>query len=324
MTRQLNVCSLAGICLFSAVLAAAQPMMTAQQAATPAGAPDPAAELLKQGQQQLREGKHREALATYREVVAKAPASSAAVITAHVQAGVALDLMGQYAEARSHFTKAIEAAQKPEDKARAQRAMAMSYAFERNCDGAAKHEAPLYESYVAAGQFFNAGEIANELARVCLESGAVDQAATWYQRGHEVGLKEPDIKPERRDLWDFRWEHAQARIAARRGQEAEAGKHVAAAKAILDKGTNPEQAPFFPYLAGYVAFYGGDYQTALAELQKANQNDPFILGLIAQTHEKLGDKTNATEYYRKVLASNAHNPTNAFARPLAKEKLGTK
>jgi hypothetical protein len=47
------------------------------------------------------------------------------------------------------------------------------------------------------------------------------------------GLKEPDIKPARQDLWNFRWEHAQARIAARRGDQAEAQKHVAAAKAIL-------------------------------------------------------------------------------------------
>ena len=30
------------------------------------------------------------------------------------------------------------------------------------------------------------------------------------------------------------------------------------------------------------------------------------------------------EYYRKAAASNAHNPTNAYARPLAKEKLGMK
>ena len=50
----------------------------------------------------------------------------------------------------------------------------------------------------------------------------------------------------------------------------------------------------------------------------------LILSLLAQAYEKSGDQTRATDYYRKVLASNAHNPTNAFARPLAKKKLGTK
>lgn len=30
----------------------------------------------------------------------------------------------------------------------------------------------------------------------------------------------------------------------------------------------------------------------------------------------------AREFYQKILASNAHHPPNAFARPLAKKKLG--
>ena len=81
------------------------------------------------------------------------------------------------------------------------------------------------------------------------------------------------------------------------------------------------QAPFYPYLAGYVAFYGGDYKTAAAELAKANQNDPFILAMLAQTHEKLGNDDQARVLYTKVLESTAHNPTNAYARPLAQKKL---
>ena len=100
-------------------------------------------------------------------------------------------------------------------------------------------------------------------------------------------------------------------------------QHVAAAKAILDKGGNPEQARFYPYLTGYVALYLSDYKTAIADLTKADQRDPFILVLLAQAYEKSGDKEQATGYYRKVLTVNTHNPTNAFARPLAKKKLGS-
>jgi Tfp pilus assembly protein PilF len=42
--------------------------------------------------------------------------------------------------------------------------------------------------------------------------------------------------------------------------------------------------------------------------------------MIAQTYEKLGEKAQALEFYRKALGSNAHNPPNAYARPLAKKK----
>jgi tetratricopeptide (TPR) repeat protein len=299
--------------LLAAVLMSVAPLA----AQAPAGQ-DPSADLVKQGQQKMREGKHEEALALYRQALAASPTS----FQANSQTGVVLDLMGQYAEARKYLAKAIDVAPTAQNKTQALRSMAMSYAFERNCKGATTYASQAYDIFLAAKDFYNTGEVANELARICLESGDLDAASKWYQTGHEAGLREPDLKPERKDLWEFRWEHAQARVAARRGQAAEAQKHIAAAKAILDKGTNPDQAVFFPYLTGYVAFYAGDYKTALADLQKGNQNDPFILSLIAQSHEKLGDQTQAMECYRKILASNAHNPTNALARPLAKKKVG--
>jgi Flp pilus assembly protein TadD len=276
--------------------------------------------LVKEGQQLVRNGEYEAALAQFRKAIDATPNS----FPAHLQSGIVLDLMGRYSDARREIQKAIDVAPTPENATTAKRAMAMSYAFERDCAGATKYEAPLYEDYLKKPDFFMAGEIANELARVCLESGDLNAAEKWYRAGYEAGPKEPDIKPERKDLWDFRWEHAQARLAARRGNTAEAQKHVEAAKAIFAKGTNPEQAPFVPYLVGYVAFYGGDYQGALNELQKANQNDPFILALMAQSYEKLGNQAQATEFYKKALASNAHNPTGAYARPLAKQKLGIK
>jgi tetratricopeptide (TPR) repeat protein len=244
-------------------------------------------------------------------------------LPANIAAGSVLDLTGQGAEARQHFGKAIQVADTPEHKAMAQRAMAMSYAFEGNCTKTVQYEQQVFNYYGSVKDFFRQGETADEAARVCIDSGDLDTAYHWYEIGHETGLKEPDIKPARRDLWAFRWEHAQARIAARRGNQAEAQKHVAAAKAILDNGTNPEQAQFLPYLQGYVAFYAGDYKAALQELLKANQNDAFIQCMIGQTYEKLGDEEKALEYYRKASTAIAHNPAAASAIPLARKKLSS-
>jgi len=274
-------------------------------------------EFVRQAQQLMRAGRLDEALAVYQSTLKNSPDS----LPALNGAGVILDLMGKGAEARTNFTRAIEMAPNPQAKAGAQRAMAMSYAFEGDCARTVEYERQVFNYYVSTNDFYQQGEIADEAARVCIDSGDLEAARKWYQTGHDAGLKEPGIKPDRQDLWEFRWEHAQARLAARKGDKAEAQKHVAAAKAILDKGTNPTQAPFFPYLAGYVALYTGDYKGALENLQQANQNDAFIQCLIAQAYEELGDKTNAVEYYRKASTTVAHNPPAAYARRITKAKL---
>ena len=276
-------------------------------------------EYIRQGQQLMHEGKFEDALALYRKTLETSPNS----VPANIAAGSVLDLMGQGEEARKYIAKAIEVAYTPELRAVSQRMMALSYAFDGNCKKSVEYEQEVFDYYSSVKKLFEQGEIADETARVCIDSGDLDTAYHWYQLGHDTGLKEPDIKPARIDLWVFRWEHAQARIAARRGNQAEAQKHVAVAKAILNKGTNPEQAQFLPYLQGYVAFYGGDYKTALDELLKANQNDPFIECMIGQTHEELGDKDKAIEFYRKAAGAISHNPAAAHAVPLAKKRLAS-
>jgi len=295
------------------------PAAPAQTPAAPTAAPQAPAqpEFVRQGQQLIRDGKIDDAIALYRKTLEASPDS----LAANNAMGVALDLKGQGADARKYFAKAIEVAPTAQARASATRAVAMSYAFEGNCKKAIEQEQKVIDYYAQQQDYFQQGEVADEAARVCIDAGDLDSTAQWYQTGHDLGLREPDIKPDRRDLWDFRMEHALARIAARRGNKAEAEKHVAAAKAILDRGTNPQQAQFLPYLVGYVAFYGGEYKVALGELQKANQNDPFIQCLMAQTYEKLGDKEKATEYYRKAAATTNHNPPAAYAQPFAKKKL---
>jgi tetratricopeptide (TPR) repeat protein len=270
------------------------------------------------GQQLIRDGKPEQALALYRQTLKDTPSS----IPAEIAAGSVLDLMGKGEDARKYFAMAMAGADTPESKTAAKRALAMSYAFEGNCSKTVEYEQQVFDFYGNAKNFFQQGEIADEAARVCLDSGDLAAAAKWYKIGHDTELKEPDLKPARQDLWNFRLENAEARIAARRGDKPEAQKHVAAAKAILDKGTNPEQAVFLPALIGYVDFYAGDYKAALEELTKANQNDPFIQCLLGQTYEKSGDKEKAMEYYRKAALATSHNPAAAYAVPFARKKLG--
>ncbi len=281
-------------------------------------------------QQLMRDGKLAEALTVYQEQLKTAPDS----VQANNGAGIVLDLMGRGAEARKYFQKAIDVSSDPAAKANAQRAMAMSYAFSGDCKNTVKYEQMVFdywktrESADPGNAFYQQGEMANEAARVCIDAGDLDTAEKWYKMGREAGIREPeDLHPGRKALWEYRTEHALARLAARRGNQAEAQKHVALAKAALeaiqakDASLYAQQQAFFPYLTGYVALYLGDARTALSDLQKANPGDPFIQCLIGMSYEKLGDKEKAMEAYRKAAGTTAHNPPAAYARPFAQKKL---
>ncbi|HET9305501.1 MAG TPA: tetratricopeptide repeat protein, partial [Candidatus Sulfotelmatobacter sp.] len=272
--------------------------------------------LVKQGQKLNSEGRQNEALKLYQQALEKSPN----LYEAHLESGIALDLKGDYAAAREHLQKAIDVA--PADqKNRARRVMAFSYAFECKAAEAETYERQVFDALQSKPDFEGAAGVANELARIKLECSDIDGAARWYKTGYDTAMRKTEMTDADKNLWAFRWANAEARIAARRGQRDEAQRQVAAAKAALAKANNPDQAQFFPYLTGYVAFYSGDYKTAIEELEKANQEDPFILVLLAESYEKVGDAARAKEYYGKVMAINGHGPTNAFARPVARKKL---
>ena len=247
-----------------------------------------------------------------------------------------LDRDGAFAQSRPIYQSIIDAAADPAENAAAQRRMAMSYGFEGDCANTVRYEEMVIAYWVTQEQaepqnaFYQEGEMANEAARICIDSGDFATAERMYRRGYELGLKEPEPRTHPKSLWDYRLAHALGRLAARRGDAAEAQRQVAAARAALDG--DPEMAAqqerFFPYLAGYVALYTGDLATAerlfteMLQL-RGNQNDPFMTCLLAMTYEQTGRKAEADELYRKAYdMARAHNPPAAFARRFAREKLG--
>src|ERR1043166_6316340 len=120
-----------------------------------------------------------------------------------VRGGTQLDLEGKTAEAKALFQKAIDSATTPAAKANAQRAMAMSYAFDGDCRNTGKYEQMVIDYWTTqekdqpGNAFYQEGEMANEAARVCIDSGDIDAAERWYRKGEVLGLKEPNISPGR-------------------------------------------------------------------------------------------------------------------------------
>lgn len=279
-----------------ALLFLAAPLSAAAQGAQPARAPNPRADSLRAAQR--------------------------------------LDAEGNHAAARDLFERLIANAPTPADRAVAQRRLAMSYGYDGNCAKVIELEQQVIAYWVTRREaepqnaFYQEGEMANEAARVCIDHGFLAEAETWYRRGTEYGNREPAPRTHPQSLWDFRLAHALARVAARRGNTAEAQRHVADARRILDSDSvmSKGQEQYFPYLVGYVALFTGDLKTAeekFTATSAAMRNDPFQLVLLGMTYEKMGDATKANALFEQAYTmSTGSNPPNIYSRAFTKKKLG--
>lgn len=274
-------------------------------------------DIVKQGRALVSQGKLDEAVSTYRQAIRLAPQ----LFDARLAMGIALDLQGQYAEARTHLSEAIRRAPSGA-RNQALTTMAISYAFESRASEVLKYFEPVYKQQLTDEDVGGAAATANALGRVYLETGDNANARKWYEVGSQCGRKIPSLPQSDRDLWELRWLHAIARIAAREGNADEARKHVAAFEQTMQKrGKLADDNEIYRYLLGYVSYYTKDYDRAIAELAKGNLADPFIANLLAMSYEAKGDMNNARQYYRRTLEINAHSLPNAFARPYARAKL---
>src|SRR3954466_6723290 len=117
-----------------------------------------------------------------------------------LQQAAQLDLRGETNEARAILARVIDGATDAAAKAAAERAMAMSFAFDGDCPNTIKYEEHVIaywqtrESSEPQNAFYQQGEMANEAARVCIDAGDLDAADRWYRTGTELGLREPQPK----------------------------------------------------------------------------------------------------------------------------------
>jgi tetratricopeptide (TPR) repeat protein len=280
--------------------------------------PDDPLALVAEGNKAKAQGRYDDASAYYQRALKMDPRS----FEAHLGLGMVLDLQGQYENGEKELNKALGYAPENarQDRDSALSALAVSYAFRGDIDGAQRYYEKLYDFQVATARPDNAATTAQTIGRAYLDAGDTRAAAQWFQTGQDAVRKMSGLSGDQLDLWQMRWEHAQSRIAARSGNAEEAETHMANMKRLVDKGgLNAAQTPNYQYLVGYNAFYAGDYDTAIAALQHADPRDPTILTMIAEAYAKKGDPVAAKAYADKVSLLPLHTLQGALARSNVKK-----
>jgi tetratricopeptide (TPR) repeat protein len=282
------------------------------------GQPADPEELVKQGRALFSQGRHDEAERLYRQAIAVSPRSFEAARAL----GILLNIKGQYPEARTHLERAVKVAQTSSVRHQAMATLALSYAFEGKMDDVVREYESLRRSQQTDGDASGAAASARSLGRILLESGDIANGRRWYEIGYQEWKPQPSQPESERLLWELRWRHMQARVAAQEGRLDDAKRLVGEFEALMNKrGKLAEDSPLYRWVSGYVSFYAKDYDVAIDHLTHGDTNDPFILDLIGKAYEAKGDMTNARQYYRRVMESNVYNLQSAIARPHARAKL---
>ena len=307
-----------------AVAALAIVGVTAGVSADPGSAPpvwrqptDPDA-LVRQGRAMVMAGKHDEAERFYRQALAISPRSFEAARAL----GILLNLKGQYPEARTHLQRAVDVAPTPTVRHQAMSALALSYAFEGKLPDCQRQYEAVRRQQQLEGDLSGAAASARSIGRIFLELGDVPTGRKWYELGYQEWKPSTNQPASEQLLWELRWRHMEARVAAKERRIDEARRQLGEFESIMQRrGKLPEDNDIYHWVAGYVAYYAKDYERAVAELTQGDLDDPFILYMIGLSYEAKGDSSNAKEYYRRTMASNVHSLQSAIARPQARAKL---
>ncbi len=265
----------------------------------------------------MKEGKYDQAIENYKKALNYNPHFVSSIL------GVAANEMykGNYDSARAVIQKLYDIARDNGEERTALLAMAITYIDEGKPDMALNELNKSYEIAEKDNDFGNmSGDLFNE-ATVLLEMGKYKDALQNFQKSVEtfnntsssqalkdnvkLGLlyNEGDVALQQKDF----------KTASSKAEEFMNG-----VKAI----NNTNQIRLAHQLNGMIALAQKKADDCLAELNQANQQNPYNFYRMALAYQMKGDKEKAKEYCEKIMNSNPIPTINsAFARNKARKMM---
>ena len=263
----------------------------------------------------LRMGKFPESIEQYRKALTIDPH----FVPSHFGISADLTYMGKPDEANAELQKMTEEARNDGELRIALFGMAVVASDGGKWDKAVQ---AMDKEFAVAEKKNDVAAMAADLqakGNIIAEAGKYDLAAQQFDRSFEM-VQGSSLSQEIKDNSKLLHHFNLAALAIGKKDYAAAKSHADEYRQGAEVSKNPAQVKLAHELAGRIALAQKDYDTAISELEQANQQDPRNLYRLGQAYQAKGDKDKSQKLYAEAAGFNSLPALNyAFIRVKAQK-----
>lgn len=268
----------------------------------------------------LKLGRYDESIENYQRALEMQPSFFASYL------GIATNLnyKGEHSAARAKLDEMFKVAENTGQKRASHFAKAISYVFENDAVNAVQEVQAMYDLAEGIGDVAaKAGDLTT-MGNLLVEFGKIAEAEAKYKTSLEL-IESSDQSEAQKEL-ARQFDHLNAfQIAEARRNMDLATKHAAAFQAKAESLHNSGQIRLAHEMKGRIALLKEDYKTAVAELQQANQLNPYNFYRLGLAYDGMGDAKQAQFWFEKAKNFNPVNSLNqAFVARKSSDELSMK
>ncbi|HEX5833824.1 MAG TPA: tetratricopeptide repeat protein [Pyrinomonadaceae bacterium] len=267
----------------------------------------------------LKMGRFDEAITQYNKALAIDPN----FINSHFGIAAALAYKGQAAEAQSELQKITAKARSDGERRTALFGQMVVAADSGKLDQAL---AEAEKQYALSQKTNDMPAMAGDLqlkGNILLEMGKPDDARKAYEQALKT-TTDSNLSQDNKDNAALFHHYNLARVAIAKKDLATAKTETETFRKGAEAAKNPNQLKQAHELAGRIALEEKSYDSAIAELAQANQQNPDVLYLLGVSYQGKADGTKAKASFTKAAKFNSLPQLNyAFVRSKAEKALAT-
>jgi tetratricopeptide (TPR) repeat protein len=243
----------------------------------------------------MKTGRFDESIAQYRKALSIDPHFTNSYY------GIAGDLMylGKHSQALAEAQKLANAARNDGDRRFALFTKALVYADQGKTDLALKE---MEKQYALDSKIGDPAQMAQDLdgiGIVLVETGKPDQAQKRFQQSLDIQTKS-NLSPEAKEDANLAHHYHLGRVALAKNDLATAKSEAAEYLKGAEEKENSFRIRQAHELAGTIATKEKNFDQAISELEKASQQDPYVVYQTAMAYAGKGDQAKAKETYKRA------------------------